>query len=367
MDYKTYRFRLCPSKKMIAIFEQTLTLCCELYNAALQERRDAWEIERKQLYYVHQSAQLPAIKTDRPEFQLIYAQVLQSTLRRIDRTFVDFFRRVKRGGVKPGYPRFRSRSRYGSFTYPQHGFWFKGNKLTLSKIGTCRVRLSRPIDGRIKTLTVKREVDGWYIYLSVEIDRCKYIPKTGQAIGVDMGIESFATLSTGDQIKVPAFFRQAERGVKTAQRRVSRRKYRGSNRKKAIRLLAKQHLKVRRQKVDLFHKLSLELIHRFDTFIFEDLHIAGMVRNHHLAKVISEAAWNTFLDIHIGKAENAGRVVRLVRAAFTSQDCSSCGSRVRKTLSEREHRCIECGLVLHRDHNAAINILARAEPLARVA
>ncbi len=252
--------------------------------------------------------------------------------------------------------RFKAKARYDSFTYPQSGFRLEGDKLHLSKIGSCRLRLSRPVEGRIKTCTIKREADGWYAVFAVEENSCRYIPKTGKSVGVDLGIASSATLSTGEQIENPKYLRQAERGLKSAQRSVSRKKLRSSSRKKAVQLLAKRHLRVKRQRLDFFHKRSLELLRGFDSFAFEDLNIAGMMRSHHLAKSISDAAWDTFLNIHTNKAAEAGRVVRLVPAAFTSQDCSRCGARVRKTLAAREHRCVGCGLVLCRDYNAAINI-----------
>jgi putative transposase len=223
------------------------------------------------------------------------------------------------------------------------------------------VRLSRPIEGKIKTCTIKREVDGWFVIFTVEENQCRYFPKTGRSVGVDVGIENFATLSTGETIPNPQYLRQAERELKTAQRRVSRRKKGSKRRRRAVQLLAKKYLKVTRQRQDFFHKLSLRLVREFDSVAFEDLNIAGLLRNHHLAKSISDAAWGTFIQLHTGKAESAGRGVVKVPAAFTSQDCSACGLRVRKSLAVREHRCVGCGLVLHRDHNAALNIRARGE------
>ncbi|MET0466889.1 MAG: transposase [Chitinophagaceae bacterium] len=355
---KAYKYKLKVSRRVVERFEQTLSVCCELYNAALQERRDAWRVSRKSVSYYDQQNQMPEIKPLRSDVAAVFSQVLYDPLLRIDKAFKGFFRRVK-VGQKAGYPRFKSVKRYNSFTYPQKGYILEGSKLHLSKIGSVRVRLSRPIEGKIKTCTVKREADGWYVIFTVEENQCRYYPKTGETVGVDVGIENFATLSTGEAIANPQYLRQAERELKTAQRRVSRRK-RGSNRRrKAVQLLAKKYLKVTRQRQDFFHKLSLRLVREYDSVAFEDLNIAGLLKNHHLAKSISDAAWGTFISIHEGKAESAGRRVVRVPAAFTSQDCSSCGQRVRKSLTVREHRCIACGLVLHRDHNAALNIQAR--------
>ena len=361
---KSYKYKLRPSRRVVEVFEQTLAVCCELYNAALQERRDAWRVSRDSINFYSQDAQLPQIKALRPDLASIHSQVLRDPLRRIDRAFQAFFRRVKTG-EKAGYPRFKSIRRYNSFTYsqplPSGGFRLNGDKLYLSKIGSVRVRLSRPIEGKIKTCTVKREADGWFVIFAVEENQCRYFPKSGASVGVDVGIENFATLSTGEAIPNPRYFHKVERRLKTAERRVTRRKKGSNRRRKAVQLLAKKYLKITRQRQDFFHKLSLRLVREFDSVAFEDLNISGMVKNHHLAKAISDAAWGTFILVHEGKAANAGRRVVKVPAAFTSQDCSACGARVRKSLAMREHRCISCGLVLHRDHNAAINIQGRAD------
>ena len=366
---KSYKYKLRPSRRVVETFEQTLEVCRELYNAALQERRDAWRLEKKSISRYEQQRQVPMIKAEREDVANVYAQVLQDVIHRTDKTFKAFFRRVKRG-QKAGYPRFKNSNRYHSFTYPQApigdgfkkgGFRLEGDKLHLSKIGTCRVRLSRPVEGKIKTCTIKREADGWFIIFAVEENQCAYFQKTGESVGVDVGIENFATLSTGETIPNPQYLRKAKRELKIAQRRVSRRKKGSNRRRKAVRLLAKKHLAVTRQRRDFFHKLSLRLVREFDSVAFEDLNIEGLRKNHHLAKSINDAAWGTFILIHEGKAANAGRRVVKVPAAFTSQDCSSCGSRVRKSLAVREHRCVGCGLVLHRDHNAALNVRARGE------
>ena len=359
---KSYKYKLRPSRRVVEVFEQTLKVCCELYNAALQERRDAWRVARVSVGCYDQQNQLPQVRAERADVEAIHSQVLCDAVRRVDKTFKGFFRRVK-AGQKAGYPRFKSCRRYNSFTYsqplPSGGFRLTGNKLYLSKIGTCRVRLSRPIEGKIKTCTIKREADGWFVIFVVEENQCTYFPKTGESVGVDVGLENFATLSTGEAIPNPQYLRKAECELKTAQRKVSRRKKGSNRRRKAIQLLAKKHQKVQRQRQDFFHKLSLRLVREFDSVVFEDLNIAGLLKNHHLAKSISDAAWGTFILIHEGKASSAGRRVVKIPAAFTSQDCSSCGQRVRKSLAVREHRCVGCGLVLHRDHNAALNIRER--------
>ena len=362
LQVKAYRYKLRTNARFQAGCEQSLNVCRELCNAALQERRDAWAVNRVSINFHQQCAQLPEIKRLRADVDSVYSQVLQNTLRRLSRTFDAFFRRLK-SGETPGYPRFKSKDRFDSFCYPQAGFRLAGDKLHLSKIGSCRVRLSRPVAGTIKTCTIKREADGWYVIFAVEENQCRYLPKTGDQVGLDVGLENFATLSTGEVIENPRHLKKAERRLKTAQRKVSRRTNKRSHRRrKAVALLAKQHQKVRRQRQDFHHQTALRLIREFDAVAVEDLNIRGLVRNHHLAKAISDAAWHAFFSILTSKAAEAGRQVVKVAPQFTSQDCARCGHRVRKTLAVREHRCIACGFVVHRDHNAALNIKRRGTP-----
>ena len=357
-EVKAYKYKLKTNAKFEAACIAALDLCRELYNAALQERRDAYRINGISIDYHAQAVQLPQIKQIRQDVGGVHSQVLQDTLRRVDKTFDSFFRRVKNGET-PGYPRFKPASRYDSFTYPQSGFRLEGDKLRLSKIGSCRVRLSRPIEGVIKTCTIKRDVDGWYVVFAVEENQCRFFPKTGDAVGIDVGIENFATLSTGEVVENPEFLRESEAEFKTAQRKVSRRIKGSKRRRKAVNLLAKKHQKIERQRADFQHKTALNIVREFDAIAVEDLNVKGMVKNHHLAKSISDAGWSQFTSILTNKAESAGRQVVKVNPSYTSQDCSQCGNRVRKTLATREHRCINCGFVAHRDHNAALNIRER--------
>lgn len=361
---KAYRYKLKTNKAFAHNCEQALDVCRELYNAALQERRDAFMICRASVNFHKQAMQLPEIKLIREDVDGVHSQVLQDTLRRLSKAFDSFFRRVK-AGKTPGYPRFKSKHRFDSFTYPQSGFRLIGDKLTLSKIGSCRIRLSREIEGKIKTCTIKRQVDGWFVIFTAETDP-KPLPKTGDSIGIDVGLENFATLSDGQVIDNPRLLKKAQREIKIAQRKVSKKKLRGANRNKARIILARKHLKVANQRADFFHKLSNRLVAEYDTIAVEDLNIAGLLKNHHLARAISDASWGTFIAILASKAEGAGKRVVKVTAAYTSQDCSQCDSRVKKSLAVREHRCIQCGFVAHRDHNAALNILARTGPFVRV-
>jgi len=330
--------------------------CRELYNAALQERKEAWQKCHVSVTVAQQGAQLPAIKEVRPEYRDIHSQVLQDVLTRLDRAFQRFFARVK-AGETPGYPRFQGVNRYNSFTHKQvgdHGGARLDNGfLVLSRIGRITVRWSRPLEGAPKTVTISREVDGWYVCFSCVDVPIQLSPTTGRETGIDLGLEAFATLSDGTRIFNPGWYRTAKRALKTAQRRVSRRKKGSNRRRKAVTLLAKTHQKVRRQRQDFHHKTAL--VREHDTVYHENLQVRNMVRNHHLAKSISDAAWSQFLSILSFKAACAGRRVVAVDPAFTSQICSGCGVMVQKSLSVRWHSCPECGTSLHRDHNAAKN------------
>jgi putative transposase len=224
------------------------------------------------------------------------------------------------------------------------------------------------MNGEIKTCTVKHEADGWYVIFAVEENQSRFFPKTGNRVGIDVGITTFATLSTGEVIDNPKLLRQAEKRLKTAQGKVSRRTKGSHRRGKAVTLLAKQHLKVNRQRLDFFHKTSLQLVREFDQVVFEDLNISGMVKNHHLAKSICDAAWGSFIGVHFAKAANAGRTAEKVNPYATSQLCSVCKARMKLSLSQRVFHCTSCGSTKGRDHNAAINIKKRGAPRsARVA
>jgi transposase len=183
---KAYKFKLKTNPKFVAACCSTLDICRELCNAALQERRDAYRIDGLSINYYAQALQLPQIKLVREDVGEVHSQVLQDTLRRVDKTFDAFFRRVK-DGETPGYPRFKPASRFDTFTYPQSGFRIEGDKIHLSKIGSCRVRLSRPIEGTIKTCSIKREVDGWYVIFAVEENQSRFFPKPALRLGLMSG------------------------------------------------------------------------------------------------------------------------------------------------------------------------------------
>ena len=263
---KTYKFKLKPTPEQERLLDRALLLCRQVYNAAIAERRDAWGKCGVAVGYYQQKAELPGIKAEMPEYGEVHSQVLQDVVQRVDRAFQAFFRRVKAGEM-PGYPRFHGRNRYNSLTYPQfgNGAILDNGFLVLLKIGRLAVRWSRPMEGMPKTVTIRREADGWYVAISCADVPAHPLPATGQETGIDLGLEAFATTSDGTRIFHPGWYRQAERRLKTAQRRVSRRKKGSNRRRKAVTMLAKAHLKVKRQRQDFHHKTALQLVQTNDT------------------------------------------------------------------------------------------------------
>jgi putative transposase len=338
--------------------EQTLDLCRWIYNQTLAYRKNAWENEEKSTSKYETNGFLPTWKVEKPELKEVHSQVLQNVQERVDLAFKAFFRRVK-AGEKPGYPRFRGKGWYDSFTYPQSGFKLESGKLRLSKIGDIKINLHRPIDGTIKRLTIRRSATGkWFACFSVEIEDEPLPPwKNGAAVGIDVGLESFATLSTGEKIPNPRFFRSEEKELAKAQRKLSKAPKGTPERKKALKVVQMVHERIANKRYDFAHQVSQDLVDKFGTICFEDLNIKGMLHNHNLAKSISDVAWRMLVNITSYKAESAGSKVVLVDPRNTSKMCSRCGTMVEKSLSDRVHDCPCCALSMDRDQNAAINIL----------
>ena len=354
MARKTFKFRLYPNREQRNKLTATLDVCRELYNAGLQERIEAWK-NRTPVRCCDQINQLPDIKETRPDVARVFSQVLQDTLRRLDKTYKAFFGRVKRG-QKAGFPRFKGRNRYDSFTYPQSGFELSG-KLQLSKIGNVKIKQHRKIIGEVKTLTIRREAGCWYAYFSVEFEPV-FLPRKDNAIGLDMGLETFARRSDGTPIENPRYYQKAQAELRRAQRKVARRPNKKSNRRrKAILLLQKAHAHVADQRKDFQHQESYKLVQNFGMIVVEDLHVKGLSGGM-LSKAVHDVGWSSFINVLSYKAENAGRQLIKVNPKYTSQECPSCHAIEKKSLSERVHRC-DCGLTLHRDHAAALVILGR--------
>ena len=355
---KSFKYRIYPTKSQRSRMERTLDLCRWVYNQTLAYRKDAWKKEGRSTSKYETHNLLPEWKVEKPELIEVHSQVLQNVQERVEMAFKAFFRRVK-SGEKPGYPRFRGRGWYDSFTYPQSGFKLLCGKLRLSKVGDVKIKLHRPIEGKIKRLTIRRTSTGkWFACFSVEIDDPPKPPwKDGSMVGIDVGLESFATLSNGEKIDHPRFFRSEEKALAKAQRRLSKCEKGTPDRMKALKVVQRIHERIANKRYYFAHQVSHDLVERFGLIAFEDLSITKMLINHCLAKSISDAAWRMLVTITSYKAESAGSIVVLVDPRNTSQLCSRCGLRVTKSLSDRVHECPQCGLVMDRDENAAIDIL----------
>jgi putative transposase len=348
---RAYQYRFYPTAAQAAGLATVLWRCRELYNACLEERIEAHKHGTSVNLY-SQKRQLPGIKEVRPEYKLLNSQMLQDVVYRVDRAFVGLFRR-KKAGLKGGFPRFRGRDRYDSFTLTQTGWKLAEGRLVVTEIGLLKVRWSRPLEGAVKTVTIRRDADQWYVSFSCVVDMADPVVDASlPMIGIDVGLEHFLTTSEGEHIANPRHFRTGQAALSKRSQALSR--------KKAKLLVAKAHRKVRNQRRDFHHKTAKALVDGHSRIAVEDLRIANMVRNHALAKSISDAGWGQFLSILSSKAEGAGCTVIAVNPAGTSQTCSGCGTLCPKALSTRRHHCDHCGCSLQRDVNAARNILARA-------
>lgn len=359
----TYKFKAIASEKTIQKAEHWLHLCQQLYNAALEQRIQAYKRCSITLSAYSQSNELPELKAELPEFKQVGSQVLQDVIERVGKAFQGFFSRLKKIGVKAGFPRFRSRARYDSFTLKQAGWRLEGRHLKIKGIGTFKLFLSRKIQGRIKTVTVRRDScgDWWVCFSCDEVPSRVYSEPQFEAVGIDVGLNAFCTDTEGTQIANPRYYRKAQADLRRKQRKVARRQKGSQRRKKALKELARAHRRVRNMRLDFLHKTANAYIKKFKILCVEKLNIHNMIKNKHLSKSISDAGWGTFVDLLLCKAGEAGREVIQVDPKGTSQNCSNCGETVKKSLAVRIHHCSHCGLEMDRDQNAARNIAAKAK------
>ncbi|MEH2430767.1 MAG: transposase [Nostoc sp.] len=376
----SYQYRLKPTKEQAEKIDDTLDMLRYQYNYQLAQRFDWYEqnrcsIDRCSLVICHipelkdkpnrfsQQATLTQLKKDRPWYKDIHSQVLQEVPKKVEITF-DRWVKGDANGKRSGKPRFKGKGQYKTFTYPQFKKeHFQNDKITLSKIGTLKVIVHRQIpDGfDIKTVSVTKKAGGYYVTLSLED---KTVPTTkpdfdvSNIVGIDVGLIDFIVTSDDERIAAPKFLRKAERKLKSAQRKVSRRKKGSNRRKKAIQKLGKQHKKVADTRKDFHFKTANNLLKKYDVVAVEKLNIKGLAKTW-LAKSVNDAGWGQFISILTVKAENAGLKVIAVNPSGTSQECSNCGHKVKKPLSQRMHNCPNCKVSLCRDLNASINIKAR--------
>jgi putative transposase len=359
-----FRYRLYPSKSQTKILDEQLELCRIVYNQLLYHCKQQYKEKGKTPSQFDLNNLLITHKQMRPEFSRIHSQVLQNIAKRIKDGYTNFFARRK-AGLKAGLPRFKKYDRYKSITYPQFGFKIEGNKLNLSKIGDIRIRIHRAIQGQIKTLTVKRMPSGrWYACFSCIVEALSK-DKPFKDVGIDMGLNSYAVLSNGTIINNPRLYRKSEKRLVHLQRGMSRKEWGSRNWVKAKTGVARLHEKIGNRRSDFLHKASRKIADAYETVYVEDLKIGNMVRNHCLAKSISDAGWGRFIGMIAYKEEGTGGQLFQVNPWGTTQECSRCGERVKKILSDRIHECSSCGLVMNRDYNSALNILARGREIRR--
>ncbi len=376
-------YRLYPSRCQEAALRDMLGLHQRLYNAALEQRIAAWRLQRKSLSAYDQSRDLTALRTDDERYAALNAQSAQVTLQRLHLAFAAFFRRCKKGET-PGFPRFRSFDRFSGWGYKTHGDGFRftpgdGNrhgKLRLSGIGTVSVRGRARTPGEAKTCEIQHKAGRWYASITVS---CRP-QRTGgtQAIGLDWGVETFATIAHEDDgfsaIENPRFMWQAKAALESAQQNLARKAKRSKNRTKARRLVAAIHRKTTAKRLGFLHQQSAKIVADSGLIATESLTVKNMTRSAKgtvespgrnvaqkagLNREIFATAPRAFLDMIRYKAAEAGIAFIEVpsRKVKPSQTCSACWKQRKKALSERQHVC-SCGLVLSRDQNAArVNLL----------
>ena len=379
---RAYKFRMRPTARQHVALVACVALHRELYNSALQERRDAWAHSKTRIRYGDQAAQLTEIRSTRPDAAVWSYSSQQATLRRLNKAFEGFFRRVKAGG-KPGYPRFKGAGRFDSVEWPKDGDgarWHPDTKrVYLQGIGRVKVSSHREVVGRVKTIQIKREGRRWLLILSCDDVPTNPLPAAGRQAGVDVGIASFATTSDGEHIDNPRWGRSAADELAAAQRRLSGAKRGSNNRRRRRDTVAARHRKIANQRTDFHHKQARTLVQRYDLLVVEDLQIANMLRRAKpvpdpdnpgqylpngaaaktgLSRSISDAGWGQFISILRAKAEDAGRTWIEVNPRHTSDRCEHCGNTATENrVSQAEFVCQRCAHTAQADEHAARNLL----------
>ncbi|MFD5120078.1 RNA-guided endonuclease InsQ/TnpB family protein [Streptomyces sp. NPDC058385] len=390
---RAYKFLMRPTVRQAQALGEMLRDHCSLYNGALQERRDAYRHASKTtVRYGQQSAQLKDIRSFDPERQGHWSfSSQQATLRRLDKAFAAFFRRV-RSGEKPGYPRFRGVNWFDTVEFPKDGDGCRWDstphdpvtRVRFQGVGHIKVNQHRPVAGKVKTISVKREGKRWYAILTVEQSQPKPLPATGSEVGIDLGVANFLATSDGEFAPNPRHGHRAAEKLEAAQQALSRfprvrRDKRTKNHRRAVEKVADLHRKVRRQRLDHAHKTALDLVRKHDFIAHENLKIRNMVRapapkpdpttpgaflpngaasKAGLNRSISDAGWGVFLTILTAKAESAGREVIAVDPRNTSRTCPQCGHTCAENRPTQEKfHCVSCGHTAHADTVGALNVL----------
>jgi putative transposase len=357
----TYRYRLLPAKRQHRALEWILESQRQLYNAALEERIGAYNRAGVTRTYIDQAKALTEWRRSDPEASALPVSLQRATLKRLDEAYRGFFRRVAKGG-KPGFPRFRGKGWFDSFGLREFsGIALKGSRLRFKGMpGGLRVHLHRelPEGAPIKSCTFKRDTTGWSVSFAVAIE-ANAPRQSHRAVGVDLGLSTFAALSDGGFIPSLKAARKAERQLRIAQRTLARKQRGSRGRREARKAVARCHAAVARQRREHLHQASARLVRDYDAIALEKLNVKGLAGSA-LAKDVHDASWAGFISMLRYKAEKAGARLIEVDPYNTSQDCSGCGMKVPKSLADRRHDCPHCGLSIDRDLNAARNIFNRA-------
>ncbi|MBU2637734.1 MAG: transposase, partial [Nanoarchaeota archaeon] len=318
--HKSYKFRLYPSKKQEFSLNKMLELARFAYNKQLELKIYAYQKEDKNLTQFDLNNSLHRLKEAYPSLKKVHSQVLQNINQRISYAFQNFYNRVKKGG-KPGFPRFKGKLRFDSLTYPQSGFQLE-KKLFISKVGEVALVRHRKLDGKIKTLTIKRtSTNKWHACFSVEKEPARKLPREQKSIGIDLGLANFYATSDGNTIEHPCYLRKAGQKLAFFQKKHSRKKPRSSNRKKSRLKVAKLHEKICQQRLDFLHKVTRQLANNYSAIAVEKLHIQNMLHHPYLAKSISDASWRKFIQLLSYKVEETGGKLVGVNPNGTSQYC----------------------------------------------
>jgi len=362
---RTCKVKLGRALKQEAKLAYVLGLCCDLYNAALQQRIEAWRKQKVSLSYYDQSKELTQLRADDEEYRRLPVQIARETaLQRLNKAFQGFYGRVKRG-EKPGFPRYRSRARFGTLAFGTESWKIVGKKLIVSAGPdpiVLKMRNSIHREGQIIGLHLVKKADRWWAHFQVDVGAAPAVKTSKHGVGIDVGLRTFATLSDGNVVEHPRFLKQSLEQLKSVQQELSRKKRGSKNRAKAKLTIARVHEKIANRRRDFVHQTVAGLVRKYDGFALEKLDIAQMSSTDNktgsrgLRRGIMDSGWSLFGAHLASKAEEAGLPVVHVDPKGTSQRCSACGTVVRKTLRDRVHECFACGLRMDRDENAARNI-----------